>query len=281
METSNLVTAFSTYLEADMQEHDTSYPSGVAVNRHGNLVIVDNEVNNVKVFTPQGDLLYTFGNGQFVSAWDVFCTNSGKMVVSDCGTSELKVYSKQGKYLLKSELGTHIKELFGIAYNRTNSMMAVTDKASCCAYIHAGSGVVQELLRITNADQNIPNMSCPQYITYSQSGDVLISDFDSHCVYAFNESGELLWTFGNSTTEDQALGHPAGICTDRQGNILVADTGNCRVIALTPEGKFKDFVLTWEDGIAEPQAIATTKKGELIVTEGSTGVVKIFKCNLP
>ena len=40
---------------------------------------------------------------------------------------------------------------------------------------------------------------------------------------------------------------------------------------LNPRGEFVDYVLTWEDGVADPQAMAIDKHGYLVLTEPSAG----------
>ena len=78
--------------------------------------------------------------------------------------------------------------------------------------------------------------------------------------------------------DDYELQNPAGICVDSSGNILIADSGNCRIHCLDPQGRFLDYVLTWEDGLAEPQALAFCEHdGTLAFTEGSSGLVKKYK----
>ena len=40
---------------------------------------------------------------------------------------------------------------------------------------------------------------------------------------------------------------------------------------LNPRGEFVDYVLIWEDGVADPQAMAIDKHGHLVLTEPSAG----------
>ena len=54
---SQLILAFSTYLESDMQHHDNSFPTGVAVTKSGRILVADNQTNCVKMFSKMGEVL--------------------------------------------------------------------------------------------------------------------------------------------------------------------------------------------------------------------------------
>ncbi len=278
-EPAELLSAFSVYCEEDMHAADGSFPTGITINKKGNYIIVDNEQSIVKLFDCDGNFKKYIGQGQFQSAWDVFITNSGKIMVSDPQAGDFKVFSRHGKFLAISDMATHIKEPYGIAYELASGMMAVTDKGSCCVYLHNGHGVVQDILKVSDdhcQNINAPHIDFPSYTTFDTFGNILVSDVNAHCLYAFKKDGSLLWTYGSLGTNDEQLQHPSGICTDLDGNILLADSGNCRVHMLDPYGNFKDYILTWEDGIAEPQTMTVNSEGHLVVTEGTTGVLKVF-----
>ncbi len=75
-----------------------------------------------------------------------------------------------------------------------------------------------------------------------------------------------------------ALRHPRGLAVDDSGNIFVADSGNNRIRQLTPDGKIKTLIGSWEpramrDGPApsvrldDPRGVALDSNGVLYVAD--------------
>ncbi len=66
------------------------------------------------------------------------------------------------------------------------------------------------------------------------------------------------------------------IAVDQYNNILIADSANSRVHLLDNKGQLIDYVLTWEDGISEPQALCINQQGHLVLTEATTGRMLLY-----
>ena len=101
-----------------------------------------------------------------------------------------------------------------------------------------------------------------------------MTDTQLQSVHAFDPELTPLFTYGQRA--DEELNNPCGVVVDRYGNVLVADKAHSSVHLLDRRGRRKTLLLTWEDGIVEPQALALTHDGRLVLSEASTGVVKIF-----
>ncbi|XP_035699692.1 uncharacterized protein LOC118432264 [Branchiostoma floridae] len=81
-------------------------------------------------------------------------------------------------------------------------------------------------------------------------------------VQVYNETGQFLFSFGSYESGDGELKAPRDICTDRYGNVIVADRKNKRVSVFTSRGQFVHHVaigLTVEH-------IAVGPEGQLVVT---------------
>lgn len=73
------------------------------------------------------------------------------------------------------------------------------------------------------------------------------------------------------------LSKPRGIAADQQGNYYVADTGNGRIQAFDPEGK---FISTFGEGrLREPNGIAVTPEGDIYVTDPQQNMLFRFDRN--
>ena len=257
---------------------NTSLPSGIAVTKSGDYVIVDNTNKQGKVFTRTGDYMkFAFGVGLLNDPWDVFMSETGKIVVSD-SSGGLKVFSSKGKFLQASEFGCHLMDPKGVAYHRTTKELFIADPPSSCVYVHDPEGIVTNIL--TEAGQDI--FMGTKYIHTDISGNIYISDTAGNKIYAFDAEKDYKWTFGetklNPNDDPNAVLNPGALCTDRHGNLLVADTGKGRVLAISAStGVSRGDVLTWEDGLADPMGIVVDDNtGNLVVTEATTGLVKVF-----
>ena len=207
-------------------------------------------------------------------------------MVSDPPCGDIKVFSHKGTFLKSSEFGFHLQDPYGIAYHGYTKELAVCDKTSSCIYIHDPMGVVTDIITCSSdADSEHgagrANMVTPAYVTFDKYRNLYVSDAEAHTLFVFDEDCKLKFSYGGEGQDDGQLKHPAGVCLDREGNILLADSGNCRVLLLDKNGELINYALTWEDGLAEPQALVVDDDNHLVVTEGSTGLVKVYDYNSP
>ena len=82
----------------------------------------------------------------------------------------------------------------------------------------------------------LPQRLKPSGIAFNQSGEMMVTDLDTHRVSVFSPSGEKLRSFGQYGSEPEEFNSPRGIAVDDEGNILVADYYNYRIQKFTEEG---------------------------------------------
>ena len=87
---------------------------------------------------------------------------------------------------------------------------------------------------------------------------------------------EFLFQYGREGDGPGYLNHPYGVCTDMHGNILIADNWNHKVHLISGDGRFLRYLLTKDDGLHWPQALAIDKQGHLLVAE-LQGSVKVYQ----
>eukprot|EP00058_Branchiostoma_floridae_P002452 XP_002587940.1 hypothetical protein BRAFLDRAFT_87328 [Branchiostoma floridae] len=115
-------------------------------------------------------------------------------------------------------------------------------------------------------------MTRPRYVTVDGEGNILVSDWGTHCVYVYDESGKLLFQFGGKGSGEGQMSDPQGICTDSSGHILVADFWNKRVQIFTRHG---EFVRTFHTGFYS-EGLAVGPEGQLVVTNHSDHAVTVY-----
>ena len=103
----------------------------------------------------------------------------------------------------------------------------------------------------------------PRGIAINQRGEVVVTDWQRHCIDVFSPSGEKLRSFGTNGSGKGQFDKPRGVAVDGEGNILVADTWNHRIQKFTAEGQFLTAVGTEGSGplqFTNPSDIAISDK---------------------
>ena len=78
----------------------------------------------------------------------------------------------------------------------------------------------------------------PWGVAINQTGEVIIAEWERHCVSVFSNTGGKLRTFGKCGAGRGQFTSPRGVAVDNDGSILVADGHNHRIQKFTPEGQF-------------------------------------------
>ena len=88
----------------------------------------------------------------------------------------------------------------------------------------------------------------PWGVAVDGSGAIFVADTWNGRIQAFDADGSYLRSWGYYNTTNGELGdpyamfRPRGVAVDLNGNVLVADTGNKRIVRFTPNGEFVDQV---------------------------------------
>lgn len=118
----------------------------------------------------------------------------------------------------------------------------------------------------------------PVCVTADSGGNVYVTDTGDHAVKAYDSSGKFLWK-RDSLAEGARLKKPSGLSWTREGDLLVLDSGNGRVVVLGKDGAFKrDFVRNMKDPFALPNPgnLWVEPNGGFIVSDPLAGRVHIF-----
>ena len=85
-------------------------PAGIAVEKNGNVIVVDSGNNRLQVFTPEGKLVAQCGkagsgDGEFNQPWGITLDKDGNIYVADWKNHRVQKLSPQGKFLMS--IGTY------------------------------------------------------------------------------------------------------------------------------------------------------------------------------
>ncbi|XP_019628362.1 PREDICTED: uncharacterized protein LOC109472937 [Branchiostoma belcheri] len=249
------------------------YPRGVVVSSN-EIFVADEDNRRVQVHTTKGVYLRHFPTvvpgteDKDMKPSDVSMDGNGTLWVVGRGKSADHVvqYSADGTAMAQFHL-QKTGYYRGIVVDMRNNHILVTDADREEVEVFRPDG---SLVRRFGHPQG--EMRNPQYITVDGEGNILVSDWASHSVYLYDESGKFLLKFGGQRKGEGQLWYPHGICTDNSGHIIVADTGNHRVQMFTRHG---EYVRTFETRF-QPHGVALGPEGQLVVTELDSHSVTIF-----
>ncbi len=141
----------------------------------------------------------------------------GSRVIADTGNNRIVVLDRDGKFL----------RTFGSACNLTKA-----DAPGCLDPDGAGPLVVGD-----------GQFNEPWGIAVDPKGEIYVADTWNGRIQVFDSTGKFLRKWGSFSTTNGELGDanalfgPRGIAINLSGNLIVADTGNKRIIEYTPTGE--------------------------------------------
>ena len=227
----------------------------------GNVYITELSNHRVQVFSCNGDYLFMFSekmnlpigicisqNTVFVTQFTSHCINmyelEGKLIksvgsegngevqfkhprdldvsdrtnniyVCDCDnhrvqilTEELKYHSMLGIDLLRNPCDVKV----------TRDRVLVLDESDPCIFVFDSDHVLTNRLITRGVGKQTNNSRC---FDMDREYNIIMSDFNNHCVYVFNQEGEQIHKFGKKGQGIGEFYQPRGIALDNTGRIIV------------------------------------------------------------
>jgi DNA-binding beta-propeller fold protein YncE len=266
-------------------------PAGAAVDPQGNLWVTDGFHGRFVIFSPDGDVLETWGTlGSSEGEFDFSCAGegyggvafdaAGNIYVADAGNGRIQKFGPDRAFLTswRSEASPAVDDTF-LATGRGNKGVAnpLTHCPAGLALDRQGRVYVSERATKTIvvfdpdgrplASAATPSMQ-PEGLALDSDGNIWVAD-NSNRVLKFSPDGALLATWDNFAHGAGDLKVPMGLAVDAQNRVFVADQGN-RVQVFAPDGAFLD---SWgSPGIqagqfTDPVGLALDGAGHVYVIE--------------
>jgi DNA-binding beta-propeller fold protein YncE len=149
-------------------------PAGIAVEKNGNVIVVDSGNSRLQVFSPEGKLLAQCGkagsgDGEFNQPWGITTDKDGNIYVADWKNHRVQKLSPQGRFLMK--IGSY-GEL-----PRSDDAFAVT---------YLGPYVSSTL---PSQYPKAGLLNHPTDVAVDPDGDIYVTDWGNHRVSIFEADG--------------------------------------------------------------------------------------------
>ncbi|XP_078662200.1 uncharacterized protein LOC144906106 [Branchiostoma floridae x Branchiostoma belcheri] len=213
-----------------------SFPIGVAVDSYGGIFVTDTGNHRVQVFDGEGRYKFQFGvngnrDGEFLRPSAIVVTPAGDIVVKD--DKKIQVFDSEGRFVRR--FGDNVlRAPFGLALTAQGHLVTVNaprqDPAAVLTFTLTGDLVQRSLFEPV---QGRPNKL--RFLAVHQQ-HLIVSDLGNNTVYITTLDGKSVLQFGSQGIGDGLLSEPAGVDVDGSGNIVLADSRNCRVQVGRNEG---------------------------------------------
>ena len=150
-------------------------PAGLAVEKNGNVIVVDSGNNRLQVFTPEGQFVGKCGSagsgdGQFNQPWGITLDKDGNIYVADWKNHRIQKLSPEGKFLMKfGEYG---------AIEVPEGSFAVSSLGPYILVGQEGKGYPKPGL-----------LNHPTDVAVDPDGDIYVTDWGNHRVCIFDSEG--------------------------------------------------------------------------------------------
>lgn len=217
--------------------HDNGRPTGLSIDRHGNLLVADTHYFRVLTYSPDGELLDTLGGtwghapGEFGLVTDAVEDSQGNLYVSEYGEYDrVQKFSPSHEFLL--EWGGHGLEVGKFARPQSLAIDA-DDKiwvADACNHRVQVFDTEGQSLAVWGSHGDRPGeLAYPYGLMLDGQGHAYVSEFGNHRVQKFALDGRSLGCWGTPGRGPSQMFNPWALARDSRGRIYVLDTNNHRV----------------------------------------------------
>ena len=265
--------------------------TGLSLTTGGDLIVTDTGLDTVNVFGVDGELRLNVN----VQPEDYPTTAvQFKDTIAVACSGEVKLYDMMEGVYHPTQLTQSLVRPQGVTTDSLGHLVVSAQQVDIPAlgvYNHQ-SHLVNEIVvgdaRCSTANEDVIGCELdeitnpvlftkPWYVAVDQSDRFVISDRDSHTVRVISRSGDLIEEIGSLGHKPGQFFHPAGLCVDPHGRIIIADSQNHRVQVLTPgQGHAVSVVTQEHDGIECPMDVALDSQGRLYVLQGD-GQVRTYQ----
>jgi sugar lactone lactonase YvrE len=212
-------------------------PSGLSIDREGNLIVSDSHYHCFRIYSPEGKELRHFGGeagsgpGQLGYVSDVVQDAAGNYYVAEFGQNQrITKLDAEGKFLLcwgqEGPEAGQFSRARALALGPDGNLY-VADACNHRIQVFTCEG---RLVRYWGQPGGEPGqLSYPYDLAFNKEGVLYVVEYGNHRVQKFTPTGDSLGCWGGPGREPGRLHNPWALALDSQGRVHVVDTENHRV----------------------------------------------------
>lgn len=225
------------------------------------------------------------GDGQLCRPWGVCCDRLGNIIVADRSNNRIQVFNSIGKFLYKfGSQGTgpgQFDRPAGVTVNPQGNIV-VADKDNHRIQVFKIDGTF--LLTFGEKGTRNGQFNYPWDVACNALGHIVVSDTRNHRVQLFAADGTYLNKYGfeGTATMWKHFDSPRGVCFTPNGNIIVTDFNNHRLVVI--DSHFMQAQFLGQEGsnfkqFLRPQGIVCDDEGNIIVADSRNNRIQVFESN--
>jgi hypothetical protein len=214
-----------------------NHPHGICANRRGDVYVADTGNQRVvRLFNPghQLDFVSAIGGpgkteGLFDRPRQVALTTRGDLFVSDSSNNRIQVFGSDNRFKYAFTGENYLRGPNGLALTDVDEPYAF-HKENFVIVIDSSDSRINKFTLDGHLIKSIsaPDFGYPQcrlaYVCIDYHNQILITDYQNHCIHKLNSDLKHLVSFGRYGDDDDEFMHPTGITIYRRfGQLFVAE----------------------------------------------------------
>ena len=204
-------------------------PKGIVFRNSGHIFVGDNS-GRILIIDGRGECVGSFGglgslDDKLNDPWGLSVDSDGNVIVADKGSSLIKIFSPDGKFLMKiGGQGTLKSPVHCIQYDK---YLIVSDKGEHCIKVFDRNGNFQYMFGKEGSGDG--EFNAPSCMAVNKSGHLMVCDECNHRVQIFELNGKFIGKFGTNGSNLGEFKNPVSLVILGNDRIAVSDFNNHRI----------------------------------------------------
>jgi len=257
---------------------DLTQPVGLAVKGNREIVVTDRSTNRILTYSLQGEVKSVFACRHSIAG--VAVTPRDTVVVASADIKQplaIEYDNRTGARLRSFGHFNCLETTNGIAVVSSPFAVVVSSFETGTVHFLSESGrLVRKFSRRAVTGQ-------AYHLCGNSRGDVVVSDYANNRVVVIDRvTGKCVVKMGGIGNAAGLLYQPLGVCVDVDDNIIVADSGNQRVVLYSASGTYRGMVVDMSMSMGKPCNVACVPGAAMLivlVTGRNYAQIRVYSYN--